>query len=78
MTEITVSKLLEFGSDSLKLRVLAGENFLDRKINETAMNRPGLALTGFFTYFANQRLQIFGLAELTYLKNLVLPGFKER
>ncbi len=70
MTEITVSKLLEFGSDSLKLRVLAGENFLDRKINETAMNRPGLALTGFFTYFANQRLQIFGLAELTYLKNL--------
>jgi HPr kinase/phosphorylase len=34
------------------------------------MNRPGLALSGFFTYFANQRLQIFGLAELTYLKNL--------
>ncbi len=34
------------------------------------MNRPGLALTGFFTYFAHQRLQIFGLAELTYLKNL--------
>ena len=34
------------------------------------MNRPGLALTGFFTYFANQRLQIFGLAELTYIKNL--------
>ena len=72
MTEITVSKLLEFGSDSLKLKVLAGENFLDRKINETAMNRPGLALTGFFTYFANQRLQIFGLAELTYIKNLNL------
>ena len=70
MTEITVSKLLKFGSDSLKLKVLAGENFLDRKINETAMNRPGLALTGFFTYFANQRLQIFGLAELTYIKNL--------
>lgn len=70
MTEITVSKLLEFGSDSLKLKVLAGENFLNRKINETAMNRPGLALTGFFTYFANQRLQIFGLAELTYIKNL--------
>ena len=70
MTEITVSKLLEFGSDSLKLKVLIGENFLDRKINETAMNRPGLALTGFFTYFANQRLQIFGLAELTYIKNL--------
>ena len=70
MTDITVSKLLEFGSDSLKLKVLAGENFLDRKINETAMNRPGLALTGFFTYFANQRLQIFGLAELTYIKNL--------
>lgn len=34
------------------------------------MNRPGLALTGFFQYFAQHRLQIFGLAEFTYLKSL--------
>lgn len=67
---ITVRTLIEEGADKLALSVVAGEAHLDRKLQETAMNRPGLALTGFFQYFANQRLQIFGLAEFTYLKSL--------
>ena len=67
---VTVQDLLEEGADRFALRVVEGEAFLDRKIPEIAMNRPGLALTGFFQYFANQRLQIFGLAEFTYLESL--------
>lgn len=67
---ITVRTLMEEGADKLQLTVVAGEKYLDRKLLETAMNRPGLALTGFFQYFANHRLQIFGLAEFTYLKSL--------
>ena len=67
---ITVKTMWEEGAESLSLSIIAGKEFLDRKIPETAMNRPGLALTGFFQYFANQRLQIFGLAEFTYLKSL--------
>lgn len=67
---ITVKTLWDEGAENLSLSVIAGEQHLDRKLPETAMNRPGLALTGFFQYFANQRLQIFGLAEFTYLKSL--------
>ena len=67
---ITVQQLLDEGAESLSLGVIAGEKFLNKKLSEIAMNRPGLALTGFFQYFANQRLQIFGLAEFTYLKSL--------
>ena len=67
---ITVKTLWDEGAEKLSLNVIAGEQYLDRKLPETAMNRPGLALTGFFQYFANQRLQIFGLAEFTYLKSL--------
>jgi HPr kinase/phosphorylase len=67
---ITVKTLWEEGADILSLSIIAGEQYLDRKLPETTMNRPGLALTGFFQYFANQRLQIFGLAEFTYLKSL--------
>ena len=78
MREITVQELLDHGKDALKLKVLAGESFLSLKVQETAMNRPGLALTGFFTYFAHQRLQIFGLAELTYLKNLAADERRSR
>ncbi|MDF7825261.1 HPr(Ser) kinase/phosphatase [Pontiellaceae bacterium B12227] len=67
---ITVNTLWKEGSETLSLSIVAGEQYLDRKLPETTMNRPGLALTGFFQYFANQRLQIFGLAEFTYLKSL--------
>jgi len=67
---ITVKTLWDEGAEMLSLSVVAGEPYLERKLPETAMNRPGLALTGFFQYFANQRLQIFGLAEFTYLKSL--------
>ncbi|MBN2685510.1 MAG: HPr(Ser) kinase/phosphatase [Pontiellaceae bacterium] len=70
MATITVKTLMNEGAEKLALSVVAGEEYLDRKLQETAMNRPGLALTGFFQYFANQRLQIFGLAEFTYLKSL--------
>ncbi len=58
------------GVEKLSLSIISGEQYLNNRLPEIAMNRPGLALTGFFKYFANQRLQIFGLAEFTYLKSL--------
>ncbi|MEI6892846.1 MAG: HPr(Ser) kinase/phosphatase [Pontiella sp.] len=67
---LTVKTMWEEGAEALSLSIIAGEQYLDQILPETTMNRPGLALTGFFQYFANQRLQIFGLAEFTYLKSL--------
>jgi HPr kinase/phosphorylase len=34
------------------------------------VNRPGLALSGFFTYFAKKRIQVLGNSEISYLKRL--------
>lgn len=67
---ISVQQLWDEGAERLSLSLIAGEKYLHNNLPEIAMNRPGLALTGFFQYFANQRLQIFGLAEFTYLKSL--------
>ncbi len=67
---ITLKKLLESGAKSLALELVWGEMNLERVIEEKAINRPGLALSGFFQYFAQRRLQVFGLAELTFLKSL--------
>ncbi len=39
----------------------------ERSISEPTVNRPGLALAGFYTYFAEKRIQVFGAAELSYL-----------
>lgn len=70
---LTVRSFLESGRDALDLGLLQGETLLDRLVREPAINRPGLALAGFLRYFAHRRIQVIGLAELTYLKGLT-PG----
>src|ERR1700741_5422551 len=67
---ITVAHFLETYREKLKMELVAGENGLHRLIREGSINRPALALTGFFKYFANKRIQVFGAAEMTYLKTL--------
>lgn len=67
---MNLKMLWEQGREELELEIAAGEKYLDRDVTEKAINRPGLALTGFFQYFAHKRIQVFGLAELTYLKSL--------
>lgn len=64
---ITVADFLEAGRDKLGLEVVAGRGGLRRKVEEAAVNRPGLALTGFFRYFAHLRIQTLGHAEMAYL-----------
>ena len=54
----------------LKLSPLTGETGLSRKITNAETNRPGLALSGFFDRFSNNRIQVLGETELTYLKSL--------
>lgn len=67
---ISVAHFLETHRDKLKLELVAGETGLHRLIHEATINRPALALTGFFRYFANKRIQVLGAAEMTYLKTL--------
>ncbi len=65
---ITVAHFYESYREKLKLDLVAGESGLHRLIHEGTVNRPALALTGFFKYFANKRPQVFGAAEMAYLK----------
>ena len=67
---ITVSHFLETYRDKLKMELISGEPGLHRLIHEGSINRPALALTGFFKYFANKRVQVLGAAEMTYLKTV--------
>ncbi len=75
---LTVRDFYEAGRESLSLELIRGEKQLDRIIPEAALNRPGLALAGFLQYVANKRVQVLGLAELTYLKSLKAAERRER
>ncbi len=54
--------------DGLNLRCIAGKNGLDNIIETKNINRPGLALGGYFEKFASNRIQVFGMGEYTFLE----------
>lgn len=74
----SVGRFFTAHADELGLELVAGKKGLDRIIREPTVNRPGLALSGFYKYFAPKRVQVFGSAELSYLQNLPAAERKER
>ncbi len=68
--KLTVQRFFDVAQESLGLEFVAGKAGLNCEIEEAVMHRPGLALTGFFDFFANYRLQVFGRAETSYLLSL--------
>ena len=67
---ITVGGFFKAHAKKLQLKLENGEVGFDRRIREPTINRPGLALAGFYTYFAEKRVQVLGAAEHAYLKDL--------
>lgn len=67
---ISVREFLENFAGPLQLTLDEGRNGLKKEIGERSINRPALALTGFFKFFAAKRLQLFGAGEMAYLAEL--------
>ena len=67
---VTVEQFFKEHAEALQMRLLTGERSLKRIIREATVNRPGLVLSGFTQYFAFKRVQVFGNAEVSYLRSL--------
>lgn len=67
---ISVSKFYGKYKEILKLELVNSPSGLARAIHEPSINRPGLAIAGFYAYFAHKRIQVFGSAEIAYLNKL--------
>jgi HPr kinase/phosphorylase len=67
LSAMKVRDFYESYRQSLKLTLVGSEAGYDRRIIEPELNRPGLAIAGFYTYFAEQRIQVIGNAEHSYL-----------
>ncbi|SDZ33961.1 HPr(Ser) kinase/phosphatase [Thermoactinomyces sp. DSM 45892] len=61
-----------------QLEIVCGEEQLDRNITVSDLYRPGLELSGFFTYHPIERLQILGKTELTFIESLPPDVRKQR
>jgi HPr kinase/phosphorylase len=75
---ISVGHFYATHAEKLGLRLEGSSRGLNRLIREPTINRPGLALAGFYSYFAVKRIQVFGSAEMGYLQSLSLVTLKER
>lgn len=69
-SSVTVAHFFEVGRHDLDLEVAHGAEWLETRIIEPALNRPGLALTGFYKHFAHKRVQVIGWAEHSYISSL--------
>jgi HPr kinase/phosphorylase len=67
---LTVGEFYTRHSESLQMKLVGSNEGFDRRIREPTINRPGLALSGFLSYFADRRIQVLGSSELSYLKSL--------
>ena len=75
MSFIEVGQLIE-KEPKLQLKVVAGRTGLKRHLISIDVNRPGLALAGFYKEFANDRIQIIGKGEYAYITDQ--PAHAER
>ena len=70
MPVVTVESFFEAHGAKLQLKLEGKRVGFHRKIREPTINRPGLALSGFYKYFAEKRVQVLGSAEQSYLESL--------
>jgi HPr kinase/phosphorylase len=75
--EFTVLDLINIdlkGHNALNLCCIGGRQGLAQVIKTPELNRPGLALAGFYDSFAPERVQLFGRGETAYLQKLAAEG----
>ncbi|HCL27848.1 MAG TPA: HPr kinase/phosphorylase, partial [Candidatus Latescibacteria bacterium] len=68
--ELKIETLLKVFGRPLGLRLVAGEQGIERTINSSDVHRPGLTLTGFVEVFTFSFVQILGNQEMEYLRSL--------
>lgn len=70
MLSIDVQEFYQAMKDRLKLSLLNPSVPLTRKIRSSEIHRPGLAFSGFYDYFAYDRIQVLGKTEIRFLLKL--------
>jgi len=65
---VSIKILLSECASFLPLELINKDADLKREITVAEVDRPSLALSGYFDTFAEKRLQVLGLTEISYLK----------
>lgn len=64
---VTIKELVDAMDD---IRVVSGKDYLDRKITISDLSRPALELTGYFSFYPQNRMQLLGRTELSFAERM--------
>lgn len=64
---VTIQELVDASDD---MRVVAGKDYLDREITVSDLSRPALELTGYFSFYPQNRIQLLGRTELSFAERM--------
>jgi HPr kinase/phosphorylase len=78
MPEITVQRLFEDRGETLQLELLTPDIGLERRVLDSDLSSPGLALAGYTERFASDRIQVLGETEIAYLEGLTPEERRDR
>lgn len=67
---LVLNDIIEKKKTDWNLKIIAGKSGTTNLVRVSDINRPGLALAGYMDYFANERIQVLGKTELSYLHTL--------
>ena len=71
---LSVRELFDMKKSEWDLEAIAGSEGVESStINSAELNRPGLALAGYYEVFSAERIQLIGLTESSFLKSLEQP-----
>ena len=70
MKKLTVKQLFDVKKKDFVLSMVSNPITLDKQISNPIINRPQLALTGYFERFHYDRIQLLGETEILYLNSL--------
>lgn len=63
---VTVKEMMQ----QFKLTALTGGEHTTKLILDESLSRPALELAGYFEFYPSERIQVFGLKEMTFLESL--------
>ena len=63
---VTVNELVE----KVRLKVLQGNDYLGRTITTSDISRPALEFAGYFKHYPAMRIQLLGITEISFSKDL--------
>lgn len=63
---VTVQELV----DKVRLKVLQGKDYLGRTITTSDISRPALEFAGYFKHYPAMRIQLLGITEISFSKDL--------